>query len=150
MVSIPTILNPIEILKDAASAALYGSRSANGVVIITTKKGKEGKPTLDVRYLTSLSKLSHKIPQSNAELRRLLEYKRNPANGGFNTDSLNPSFNADNDYQDMLTRTANRQQVDVSLGGASRNLNYYGSLGYLKMRVLPSTAGQDHCAAALI
>jgi TonB-linked SusC/RagA family outer membrane protein len=128
----PNDIESIEILKDAASAAIYGSRSANGVVIITTKKGKEGKPTLDVRYLTSLSKLSHKIPQSNAELRRLLEYKRNPANGGFNTDSLNPSFNADNDYQDMLTRTANRQQVDVSLGGASRNLNYYGSLGYLK------------------
>src|ERR1044072_6233731 len=129
----PNDIESIEILKDAASAAIYGSRSANGVVIITTHKGKEGKPTLDVRYLTSLSKLSHKIPQANAAERRLLEYKRNGnSGGGFNTDSLNPSFNADNDYQDMLTRTANRQQVDVSLGGASRNLNYYGSLGYLK------------------
>ncbi|OQP67596.1 SusC/RagA family TonB-linked outer membrane protein [Niastella populi] len=126
----PNDIESIEILKDAASAAIYGSRSANGVVIITTKKGKEGKPTLDVRYLTSLSQLSHKIPQANAAERRLLERKRS-GGGNLNTDSLNPSFNADNDYQDMLTRTANRQQVDVSLGGASRNLNYYGSLGYL-------------------
>lgn len=126
----PNDIESIEILKDAASAAIYGSRSANGVVIITTKKGKEGKPTLDVRYLTSLSQLAHKIPQANAAERRLLERKRS-GGGNLNTDSLNPSFNADNDYQDMLTRTANRQQVDVSLGGASRNLNYYGSLGYL-------------------
>ncbi len=127
----PNDIESIEILKDAASAAIYGSRSANGVVIITTKKGKEGKPTLDVRYLTSLSQLTHKLPQANAADRRLLEKKRSNS-GGFNTDSLNPSFNADNDHQDMLTRTANRQQVDVSLGGASKNLNYYGSLGYLK------------------
>lgn len=127
----PNDIESIEILKDAASAAIYGSRSANGVVIITTKKGKEGKPTLDVRYLTSVSQLSHKIPQSNAAERRLLDRKRG-SSGGLNTDSLNPSFNADNDHQDMLTRTANRQQVDISLGGASQNLNYYGSLGYLK------------------
>jgi TonB-linked SusC/RagA family outer membrane protein len=128
----PNDIESIEILKDAASAAIYGSRSANGVVIITTKKGREGKPTLDVRYLTSMSQLSHKIPQSNAAERRLLERKRNPNSGGLSADSLNPSFNADNDMQDMLTRTATRQQVDVSLGGASHNLNYYGSLGYLK------------------
>ena len=127
----PNDIESIEILKDAASAAIYGSRSANGVVIITTKKGKEGKPTLDVRYLTSLSQLSHKIPQANAAERRLLDLKRGNS-GGLNTDSLNPSFNADNDHQDMLTRTANRQQVDISLGGASQNLNYYGSIGYLK------------------
>jgi TonB-linked SusC/RagA family outer membrane protein len=127
----PNDIESIEILKDAASAAIYGSRSANGVVIITTKKGKEGKPTLDVRYLTSLSQLSRKIPQANAAERRLLELKRDPTSGPF-TDSLNPSFNADNDYQDLLTRTGMRQQVDVSLSGASRNLNYYGSLGYLK------------------
>jgi TonB-linked SusC/RagA family outer membrane protein len=126
----PNDIESIEILKDAASAAIYGSRSANGVVIITTKKGKEGKPTLDFRYLTSMSKLSHKIPQANAADRRLLDLKRN-GTAGANTDSLNPSFNADNDYQDMLTRTAKRQQFDLSLGGASRNLNYYGSLGYL-------------------
>jgi TonB-linked SusC/RagA family outer membrane protein len=126
----PNDIESIEILKDAASAAIYGSRSANGVVIITTKKGREGKPTLDVRYLTSLSKLSHKIPQANAAERRLLDLKRGNS-GSLNTDSLNPSFNADNDYQALLTRTANRHQVDVSLGGASQNLNYYASLGYL-------------------
>jgi len=127
----PNDIESIEILKDAASAAIYGSRSANGVVIITTKKGREGKPNLDLRYLSGLSKLSHKIPQANAAERRLLDYKRGGA-AGLNTDSINPSINADNDYQDELTRTALRQQVDLSLGGGSPNLNYYGSLGYLK------------------
>ncbi len=129
----PNDIESIEVLKDAASAAIYGSRSANGVVIITTKKGREGRPTLDVRYLTSASQLSHKIPQSNAAERRLLDQKRstNGTGGGLNTDSLNPSFNADNDYQDQLTKTAKRQQVDLSLSGGSPNVNYYGSLGYL-------------------
>jgi TonB-linked SusC/RagA family outer membrane protein len=127
----PNDIESIQILKDAASAAIYGSRSANGVVIITTKKGREGKPTLDLRYLSAISKLSHKIPQANATERRLLDFKRG-GSAGLNTDSVNPSINADNDYQDELTRTALRQQVDLSLGGASSNINYYGSLGYLK------------------
>lgn len=127
----PNDIESIEILKDGASAAIYGSRSANGVVIITTKKGKEGKPTLDLRYLTSLSSLAHKIPQANADERRLLERKRG-GSGNVNTDSLNPSFNADNDMQELITRTAVRHQVDLSLGGGSKNMNYYASLGYLK------------------
>ena len=53
----PNDIESVEVLKDAASAAIYGSRSANGVIIITTKKGKEGKPAVDVRYLTSASEL---------------------------------------------------------------------------------------------
>lgn len=127
----PNDIESIEILKDGASAAIYGSRSANGVVIITTKKGKEGKPTIDLRYLTSYSSLAHKIAQANADERRLLERKRGGA-GGVNTDSLNPSYNADNDMQEMITRTAKRHQIDLSLGGGSKTLNYYGSMGYLK------------------
>jgi TonB-linked SusC/RagA family outer membrane protein len=127
----PNDIESIEILKDGASAAIYGSRSANGVVIITTKRGKEGKPTLDLRYLTSINTLAHKIPQANAAERRLLDLKRG-GSGGLNADSLNPSINADNDMQDLLTRTGLRHQVDLSLGGATKNLNYYGSIGYLK------------------
>jgi len=46
----PNDIESVEVLKDAASAAIYGSRSANGVIIITTKKGKEGKPAVDLRY----------------------------------------------------------------------------------------------------
>jgi len=128
----PADIESVEVLRDAASAAIYGARSANGVIIITTKKGKDGKPRIGVQYLHSLGTLAHKVPQANAADRRLLDLKRSTS--GTNpppADSLNPGYNADNDYQDMLTRTATRNQVDLSVSGASQGLNYYSSLGYL-------------------
>jgi TonB-dependent SusC/RagA subfamily outer membrane receptor len=62
----PGDIKSIEILKDAASGAIYGARSANGVVIITTKSGEAGTPKIDVRVLKSFSTISNKIPQVNA------------------------------------------------------------------------------------
>ena len=129
----PADIESIEILKDAASAAIYGSRSANGVIIITTKKGKEGRPGIDLRYLTSSSRLSRKVPQANAADRRLLDVKRSTS-GSIVTpaDSLNPGYNADNDYQDLLTQNAVRHQVDLGISGATKGLTYYASMGLLK------------------
>lgn len=127
----PSDIESIEVLKDGASAAIYGSRSANGVIIITTKKGQQGKPRITSSYLQSFSKLANKLPQANAEQRRLFDFKLG-RNSALSIDSLNPSFNADNDSQDLLTRTAVRNQVDVSVGGGSKQINYYGSFGYLK------------------
>lgn len=122
----PNDIASVEILKDAASAAIYGSRSANGVVIISTKRGKEGKPKFDVRYLQSFKNMAHKIPQASAAERRL-----HTPTGAQEIDSLNPAYNSDNYYQDLLTRTAVRHQVDLSARGASKALNYSASLGYL-------------------
>ncbi|PSL47243.1 TonB-linked SusC/RagA family outer membrane protein [Chitinophaga niastensis] len=127
----PSDIQSIEILKDAASAAIYGSRSANGVIIITTKRGVEGKPTFDARYSSVLGKLAHKLRQSNADEVRLFRKLQNPGGTGVDVDSLNPGFNADNDYQDIITQTAVRQQVDLSMSGAAKNANYYSSIQYL-------------------
>lgn len=129
----PNDIQSVEILKDASSAAIYGSRSANGVIIITTKKGIQGKPRIDVRYNTMLSTLAHKIEQATADDRRLYDRKRTSSATIPNlpADSLNPSRNADNDLQEILTRTAIRHQADLSVSGANDKLNYYASLGYL-------------------
>jgi len=123
----------MEILKDAASAAIYGSRSANGVIIITTKRGVEGKPKIEVRYNRMYSTLSNKLPQATANDRRLYDKKRTSGDQlpNLNSDSLNVSFNADNDLQEMLTRTAVRNQIDFSLSGANKKLNYFSNIGYL-------------------
>ncbi|WP_143307601.1 SusC/RagA family TonB-linked outer membrane protein [Chitinophaga vietnamensis] len=125
----PGDIQSIEILKDAASAAIYGSRSANGVIIITTKRGQEGKPAFDVRYSSVFGKLAHKMRQSNADEVRM--YRILQGTSGTSADSLNPSFNADNDYQSIITQTAIRQQVDLSMSGASKTSNYYSSMQYL-------------------
>ncbi|HEY9487265.1 MAG TPA: TonB-dependent receptor [Chryseosolibacter sp.] len=130
----PNDIQSMEILKDASSAAIYGSRSANGVIIITTKKGVQGKPRIDVRYNTMLSTLAHKIEQATADDRRLYDRKRTSSATipSLPADSLNPARNADNDLQEILTRTAVRHQVDFSVSGANDKLNYYTSLGYLR------------------
>jgi len=129
----PADIESIEILRDAASAAIYGSAGGNGVIIITTKKGKDGKARVGFNYLTSFGNLAHKVPQSNAADRRLLDLKRSSSGTTSPpTDSLNPGYNADNDYQDMLTQTAIRNQFDLSVSGGSKNMTFYGSAGLTK------------------
>lgn len=129
----PADIESIEILKDAASSAIYGARGANGVILITTKRGKSGRPQVNVQYNYMVGKLAHKLRTTSAEE---LRYYRNMRaggddfNGGANADSVNPYLNADNDYQDLLFRTANKQIASVSISGGKEGLNYYGSLNY--------------------
>lgn len=112
-------ITSMEILKDAASAAIYGSRSANGVIIITTKSGQEGKARIDIKYNHSWGTLSHKVPQANRKERLLYDQYRKEyfeTYGGGNPDEssdilndpLNSFFNVDNDYLDMITSTAQK------------------------------------------
>lgn len=127
----PKDIQSMEILKDAASAAIYGSRSANGVIIITTKQGVEGKPQINVDYLRSYSSLSNRISQANRAERILFDRRGNLGLDPKPDDSTAFSRNSDNDYQDLITQTAVRNQVDVSVRGGSSNLTYYNSLQYL-------------------
>ncbi len=131
----PNDIERVEILKDAASASIYGARSAAGVILITTKKGKEGKAKLDVQYSKVNGGLSHKIQAANASE---LRYYRKIQNGNLSgttgsfTDSLNPSFNSDNDYQDLLLgNRGDRNDLKMSVSGGQKLLTYYGSINYI-------------------
>jgi TonB-linked SusC/RagA family outer membrane protein len=144
----------MEILKDAASAAIYGSRSANGVIIITTKSGQEGKARIDIKYNHSWGKLSHKVAQTNRAER--LQYDRyrkeffEQYGGGSPTESadilndpLNVFFNVDNDYLDLITHTAQKDQIDISVGGGTKKMKYFINTGYYNERgIIPNTAFQ--------
>ncbi|WP_297929404.1 TonB-dependent receptor [uncultured Coprobacter sp.] len=150
----PTDIASMEILKDAASAAIYGSRSANGVIIITTKQGEAGKPRIDVKYNHSWGTLSHKLAQANRADRRYYDNARrqyfldnNIGNADESIqmiqDSLNVFFNVDNDYQDMILQTAQKDQVDISVGGGSDKIKYFINTGYFNERgIVPNTAFQ--------
>ena len=150
----PTDIASMEILKDAASAAIYGSRSANGVIIITTKQGEAGKPCIDVKYNHSWGTLSHKLAQANRADRRYYDNARrqyfldnNIGNADESIqmiqDSLNVFFNVDNDYQDMILQTAQKDQVDISVGGGSDKIKYFINTGYFNERgIVPNTAFQ--------
>ncbi len=137
-----TFLNPqdiqsIEVLKDAASSAIYGVRGANGVIIITTKGGKEGKARLNVNYTHLFGELAHKLQTTSA---RDITYYRRVLGGGagsgaaVNPDSVSTYDNKDVDYQDLFYRTSNRDNLNVSIGGGSKDLLYYASINYVNDR----------------
>lgn len=142
----PYDIESIEVLKDAASAAIYGARSANGVILVTTKRGNESTPVLEVRYQHSMANLTHKLPQVNAnEYRKMqgqyLDYAMGEGAGIVSQavinvlnsqigDPYNALLNNDNDYQDIAYRLANKDQLDLSFGGASKQLKYMLMTGY--------------------
>ena len=126
----PVDIESIEVLKDASSAAIYGARGANGVILITTKRGKEGRPLINLNYYHLFGKLSHKLRTTSADELRYYRKMRGDGNSGVNVDSLNPYLNADNDYQDLLFRTAHKQVASLSISGGQKGMTYYGGLNY--------------------
>ena len=135
----PSDIESIEILKDASASAIYGSRGANGVVIITTKKGKEGK--LKVGYNVSYG------VQTVAHTQTFL-------NGSEYTDVINSIIdlgklntpkvtgpNANTDWQSLLFRNAPIQSHDLSFSGAGGNTRYYISAGYFDQQGIMLSSG---------
>ena len=100
----PNDIQSLEILKDAASAAIYGSRSANGVIIVSTKSGTSGTPRIAVGYLQSYTTLSHKIPQSNRLERQIFDQYQSIGLERAPSDSTAFNNNTDNDYQNLITQ----------------------------------------------
>lgn len=133
----PNDIASIEILKDAASTAIYGSRAANGVVMITTKRGAEGKPEVLLNATTGVSSLTRKLSVLNAKQYReavLDSYNALavPEEPYYTLiDSLNPMNNGDVDWQDALMRTAKQYKIDLSVRGGNQGTKYAWSSSYL-------------------
>lgn len=111
-----------QILKDASATAIYGSRGANGVVLITTKKGTSGAPKVDVNYNVSVSNLMRKFKVLDAgEYRQALQQYQ--ITGG--------DFGGDVDALDAILRTAVSQNLNLSFSGGNENGRYRVSLAYV-------------------
>lgn len=134
----PTDIESISVLKDAASAAIYGSRGANGVVIVTTKKGRRDQKT-SISYNTSHGiQQAWRMPEAlNAEERNLI-HKEALTNDG--TDPADAIWNYYNNPENAVTRTDWFKEVlkpayiashDLAIRGGSSRSNYSFSLGYL-------------------
>jgi len=171
-------IESIQVLKDAASASIYGSRAANGVIIITTKKGKTGKISIDVDASVAASMYAHKMEVMNAK-----EYGQAMwqayVNDGMdpNTNGLgyryawgydqqgNPILNgismnkyldsdgkapaADTDWFDQTTRTGVVQNYNVAVSsGAERHSSYF-SLGYYKNLGIIKSSDFDRFSARI-
>ncbi|MBD2702071.1 TonB-dependent receptor [Spirosoma sp. BT702] len=137
----PDDIDRIEVLKDASSTAIYGSRGANGVIIISTKKGKEGKPKISYNGYYGVQSLRKKVDLIGARDFAILQNEviTNDNASGLNTpqkalpwttaqiDSLG---GRGTDWQDLVYRNAIVQNHDLSVSGGSQNLKYYTSFGY--------------------
>ena len=151
----PSDIQSIEVLKDAASAAIYGSRGSNGVIIITTKRGKrEGAPTINFDSYYGVQSVAKKVELMNAE--ELRQYLLDAKNNAYLQDIPTANINDPNsvriskttnnnyyipvafinpstintDWQDVLFRTATVQNYNLSLTGGAEKLGYYISGNY--------------------
>ncbi len=116
----PEDIESFDVLKDASATAIYGSRGANGVIIITTKKGKAGSSILTLSANLGFSTLANKIDVFTAD-----EFRREvPRIGGALDDK-----GGSTDWQDLVTRTALTQNYNVTLSGGADKLVYYASFG---------------------
>ena len=171
-------IESIQVLKDAASASIYGSRAANGVIIITTKKGKEGKVKIDFDASIAIQTYAHKMNVLNAKQFGQVMWQ------GYVNDGLDPNQNglgyrydwaynaqgvpvlnsimmdkyldpagttpaADTDWFSQTTRTGLIQKYDVSLSNGSERGMAYFSVGYYKNKGLIKQSDFDRFSARI-
>ena len=136
----PSDIESIEVLKDAASGAIYGARAANGVILVTTKKGKMGKASINYNFSYGWQSAWKKRDVTGATDYAILQNERRLENGmaplyndPYNMVDANgdPIVGFGTDWQDLVfCDNMPIVQHDVSISGASEKMNYYLSLGY--------------------
>ena len=139
----PNDIESITVLKDAAAASVYGSRAANGVILITTKSGKEGKSSFTARAKFGISQLANDNNYGVMSGQELLEFQRDAIkNAGRNPDD--PTGGAtyyrpyelltrtQTNWMDHMTRTGQQQEYEINMSGGSSKTKYYNSLSYNK------------------
>ena len=144
----PNDIESIDVLKDASATAIYGSRGANGVVLITTRKGKIGKDKVEFNSTIGLAEVSKKIRMLNPmEYANFQNLSFNNANkyDGTNYSLLfpNPSAyeNDNNNWQDRIFRQALTQQYTLNVSGASEAGSHSFTFGYVDQEGVIQTSG---------
>ena len=136
----PNDIANIEILKDASATAIFGSRGANGVVLITTKRGASGVPQLDITASTGISNIVKRLEVLDAN-----EYRQALKDYGLTTGD----FGGSEDAFKAITQTAITQNYNVALGGGTENGRYRISAGYLDQQGIIRTSALKKITASL-
>lgn len=131
----PQDIESIQVLKDASATAIYGARAANGVIIVTTKRGSNNKPKLSVDYFTGISIVNQQYDLLNAaefaQIKNTFDVEVSNASPTF-TEGEIVAFeqNGGTDWQDKAYRTAIRQNMNIGVSGGSEKSRYYLSTNY--------------------
>lgn len=152
----PNDIKSIEVMKDAATSAIYGARAANGVILITTKSGEIGKPRIDARYQHSFYTAARKLPQVNAFESRLSMAATDLNNASktlekfsSRTDSTGLQYSTNYYYQDLLLRTGNRDDASLQISGGNNGFKYRASLNYIGQTGIYLASKDDRYTASV-
>lgn len=124
-------IESIEVLKDASAQAIYGSRAGNGVVLVTTKKGKAGKMKIAFDAYTGFRTPTSKVKMADGKAYAAYSNEANIRGGGsaiFDVDTINNNT----DWFDQITRNGIVQNYNVAVSGGTEKTTYYISAGYFK------------------
>jgi TonB-dependent starch-binding outer membrane protein SusC len=133
----PSDIASIDILKDASATAIYGARAANGVILITTKRGSKGQGRVSVDSYYGMSSLRKRLPILNGDEWRSIS----KANGGVAGGSANV------DIQDEVFQSGVIQNHVVGVSGGSETTNYYVSVGYAGQEGIIKGGNMDRLSA---
>ncbi|AVF47618.1 SusC/RagA family TonB-linked outer membrane protein [Elizabethkingia anophelis] len=123
-------IESMEILKDGASASIYGVSAARGVILVTTKKGKQGKISLSYNGFYGVGNAAKKLDLLNASQYAMLANEKR-INGGGNAYFPNPdALGAGTDWQKLIFNSAARTSHDISVSGGNDKSTFFGSFGY--------------------
>ncbi|PCH71090.1 MAG: SusC/RagA family TonB-linked outer membrane protein [Bacteroidales bacterium] len=137
----PSEIESIDILKDASSTAIYGSRGAPGVIIVTTKKSKEGETYVEYNGTLSVDFLADKLEIFNAE-----EWREQANIWGVPNSE---DHGSDTDWYDLLTQTGFTQNHSVSFGGGANNFNYRASVSAILQKGIVINSSNNNYIARI-
>ncbi len=158
----PSDIESIDVLKDASATAIYGSRGSNGVIIVTTKRGKAGKSQIQVDAYTGFQELGKKIPMMNAQefAQFTIDGRNNgyldnvptgkitdpnsvrPASYRIPTDLQNPAaLGVGTDWQDAIYRSAPIRNIQIAASGGSETVRYAVSANYFDQQGIIINSG---------
>ncbi|WPU96889.1 TonB-dependent receptor [Mucilaginibacter sabulilitoris] len=137
----PNDVESIEVLKDAAATAIYGSRAAAGVILITTRKGKAGRARFNFNAYTGIASVTPRLSLLNADQYvDLISEER--VNAGLLVDTAIKKTGVNTNWQDAIFRNAPISEYNLSVSGGDKNITHYLSFGYLDQT--GTVVGQQH------
>nr|WP_321229698.1 TonB-dependent receptor [uncultured Psychroserpens sp.] len=124
----PGDIESISVLKDASATAIYGARGSNGIVLITTKRGKEQKSVVNVNVYSGVQRAWNKLDMLNA--REWMEYRNDLTNSTVFTEEQMNNITVDTDWQDVIFRNAAINSIELSAVGGSEKTKFFMSGTY--------------------
>ncbi|MDJ1485573.1 TonB-dependent receptor [Cytophagaceae bacterium YF14B1] len=149
----PSEIESVDVLKDASATAIYGSQASNGVVIITTKRGKVGPPKISYDFYTGLQQIARTLPTMNLREFATFINERNSGIGwGFDTrpQFANPQYLGEGtNWQKELFRNAPTSNHTLSVSGGDERTQYLFSLSYFKQDGIALGSGFNRISVRL-